>query len=185
MVLLSNSLFSLAAYPINATSNADAEFAYGAGQVSPIAAVNPGLVYDAGEADYVRMLCGEGYSTKNLRLVTGDHSSCTSANNGTALDLNYPSFALSAKNGKAFTASFSRTITNVGSATSSYKATITSPSDVKVSIEPDMFSFKSLMEKQSFTLKVEGVAKESVLSASLLLSDGAYYVRSPIVVYTS
>ena len=175
----------IAAYPMNATSNEDVEFAYGAGQVNPTAAVNPGLVYDAGEADYVSMLCGQGYSSKNLRIVTGDNSSCTSTNNGTVWDLNYPSFALSIKRGIAFSASFSRTITNVGSASSTYKATITSPSGLKASIEPSTFSFKSLTEKQSFRLKVEGVTKESVLSASLLLSDGVYYVRSPIVVYTS
>ena len=174
-----------AAYLMNATSNEDVEFAYGAGQVNPIAAVNPGLVYDAGEADYISMLCGQGYSTKNLRLVSGDNSSCTSTNNGTVWDLNYPSFALSIKNGKAFSASFSRTITNVGSTNSTYKATIMSPSALKASIEPSTFSFKSLMEKQSFKLKVEGRTEESVLSASLLLSDGVHHVRSSIVVYIS
>ncbi|ONK62169.1 uncharacterized protein A4U43_C07F1100 [Asparagus officinalis] len=173
------------AHRMNATSNEEMEFAYGAGQVNPVAAANPGLVYDADEADYVRMLCGQGYSTKNLQLVTGDNSSCTSTNNGTVWDLNYPSFALSVKTGIDFSATFNRTLTNVGSASSSYRATITSPSDLKVSIEPTTFSFKSLMEKKSFSLKVEGLTRESVLSASLLLSDGAYYVRSPIVVYTS
>lgn len=94
-----------------------------------MAAVNPGLVYDAGKADYVSMLCGEGYNTKNLQLVAGDIGSCTSANNRSELDLNNPSFAVSAISGKALSASFSRTITNIGSPTSSYKATIRCPSD--------------------------------------------------------
>ena len=33
---------------------------YGAGQLSPATARDPGLVYDASEGDYVAMLCEQG-----------------------------------------------------------------------------------------------------------------------------
>ncbi|KAJ6311826.1 hypothetical protein OIU77_013555 [Salix suchowensis] len=36
----------------------DAEFAYGAGHINPVRAINPGLVYDAGPNDYIKFLCG-------------------------------------------------------------------------------------------------------------------------------
>ncbi|RVW49268.1 Cucumisin [Vitis vinifera] len=54
------------AAPMSVKSNRDQEFAYGAGQIDPIKAAHPGLIYDAGEADYVKFLCGQGYNTKQL-----------------------------------------------------------------------------------------------------------------------
>lgn len=164
--------------------NSDAEFSYGAGQINPTRALNPGLVYDAGKADYISMLCGQGYSTKNLRLVTGDNSRCSTTNNGTARDLNYPSFALKVETGKKFSASFRRTITNVGLAKSTYRATVRCPAELKIRVKPSIFMFKSLMEKQSFVLEVKGMTSRPVVSASLELSDGAHLVRSPVIVYT-
>ncbi|KAE8727518.1 Xylem serine peptidase 1 isoform 2 [Hibiscus syriacus] len=47
---------------IMTTGNKDAEFAYGAGQLNPARAINPGLVYDIDEMSYVQFLCHEGYS---------------------------------------------------------------------------------------------------------------------------
>ncbi|KAJ6814974.1 cucumisin-like [Iris pallida] len=173
------------AYPMSASANPDMEFGYGAGQINPAAATNPGLVYDAGEADYVGMLCGQGYTTKNLQLITGDKSSCTSANNGTVWDLNYPSFALSVASGKAFAASYNRTVTNVGDAGSSYTPTVAGPEELKITVQPTELSFGSLLEKKSYTLKVEGATTAGMLSASIVWSDGVHSVRSPIVVYTA
>ncbi|XWS74896.1 hypothetical protein CRYUN_Cryun01aG0037700 [Craigia yunnanensis] len=106
------------AIPLSLETNTDAEFAFGSGHLIPSFTLNPGLVYDAGEIDYIKFLCGQGYSTRTLRLVTGDRSSCSEATNGTAWDLNYPSFALSASPGKSTRRIFHRTVTNVGSAVS-------------------------------------------------------------------
>ncbi|KAK1271809.1 hypothetical protein QJS04_geneDACA007671 [Acorus gramineus] len=171
------------ANPMNSTSNTDAEFAYGAGHINPIKAVNPGLIYDAGEADYVSMLCGQGYNTTKLRLVTGDNSTCSTANNSTARDLNYPSMAVTAVAGMPFTASFNRTVTNVGFPSSTYHPTLILPSGVKFDLIPDTLSFKAIGESQSFTLKLEGETSEFVVSASLVWSDGVHGVRSPIVLH--
>ncbi|KAL0922349.1 hypothetical protein M5K25_006327 [Dendrobium thyrsiflorum] len=102
------------AYVMSSTKNAEAELAYGAGHINPLASLSPGFIYDAQEIDYIKMLCGEGYISSILRLVTGDQSSCTSSNNGTILDLNYPTFALQTQHGKSFSTSFHRTVTNVG-----------------------------------------------------------------------
>ncbi|XP_020588217.1 LOW QUALITY PROTEIN: cucumisin-like [Phalaenopsis equestris] len=172
-------------YVMSSTKNADAEFAYGAGHINPLAALNPGLVYDAQEIDYIKMLCGEGYSTKNLRLVTGDQSSCTSANNGTVLDLNYPTFALKAQQGKSISASFQRTVTNVGVSNSTYKASVNAPPSLKITVEPNVLSFEALLEKKTFSIKLEGDAPKNIISAVLIWSDGTHNVRSPIVVYSN
>ncbi|KAH7678177.1 Peptidase S8 subtilisin-related protein [Dioscorea alata] len=119
------------AAPMMASKNTDAEFAYGSGHLNPAKAADPGLVYDACEADYVNMLCSQGYSTKNLRLVTGDNSTHCSRNRGSVWDLNYPSFALSVRSGHRFSARYPRTVTNVGLAKSVYRVKVTSPQNLK------------------------------------------------------
>ncbi|KAF6161081.1 hypothetical protein GIB67_007722 [Kingdonia uniflora] len=172
------------ANPMSTATNTDAEFAFGAGHINPVKAVVPGLIYDAGEADYVKMLCGSGYSTKNLRLVTGDASACSKVNNGTVWDLNYPSFALTLYKEGSFSATYHRTVTNVGSPGSVYKATINSPSGIKIKAIPSVLSFKTLGQKLSFALTVAGSIgnSASLISSTLIWDDGVYQVRSPIVV---
>ncbi|TKY56800.1 Cucumisin protein [Spatholobus suberectus] len=165
-------------------SNRDAEFAYGAGQIDPSKAVKPGLVYDAGESDYVRFLCGQGYSSKMLKLITGDNSSCSETTYGTARDLNYPSFALKATHSiPNVSGRFYRTVTNVGSPTSTYKATVTAPRGLKIKAIPSVLSFTSLGQKQTFVLTIDGAIDAATVSGSLVWDDGEFRVRSPIIVF--
>ncbi|KAJ9684393.1 hypothetical protein PVL29_016718 [Vitis rotundifolia] len=172
------------ALPMSAEKNLEAEFAYGAGQMNPVKAVDPGLVYDADKIDYIKFLCGQGYTTQTLQLVTGDNSVCSEATNGTVWDLNYPSFALSSFTFKSIAGVFTRTVTNVGSPVSTYKATVTgAPIGLQIQVVPDILSFTSLGQKLSFVLKVEGSIDKSVVSASLVWDDGVHQVRSPIVVF--
>ncbi|XP_019434178.1 PREDICTED: cucumisin-like [Lupinus angustifolius] len=168
-------------------TNRDAEFAYGAGQIDPSKAVNPGLIYDANEIDYVRFLCGQkGYTTRTLRLITGDKSSCSETTYGTARDLNYPSFALSVPPSNTnVSGSFKRTVTNVGLSSSTYKAIITAPQGLKIQANPNVLSFNYLGQKQTFVLTVEGTIETYLLSASLVWDDGKFQVRSPIAVFNA
>ncbi|KAK9169967.1 hypothetical protein Syun_002107 [Stephania yunnanensis] len=175
------------ASPMNVTRNPDREFAYGVGHLNLVKAIDPGLVYEAFEDDYVKMLCSIGYTSEKIKLITGNTStsSCPPNFKGTAKDLNYPSMAIVKYDIVKKEATFSRTVTNVGLANSTYKAVVTSPSELIVSVEPNVLFFKSLNEKQSFVVKVSAKASlhQEVLSASLVWSDGVHNVRSPIVVY--
>ncbi|KAI4313543.1 hypothetical protein L6164_026515 [Bauhinia variegata] len=172
------------AKPLSRKINHDAEFAYGAGQIDPIKAVNPGLVYDAGESDYINLLCAQGYTTRFLRRLTGHNSSCPETTNATARDLNYPSFALQTQLAKSTNATFKRTVTNVGSSVSTYKATVTvSSQGLKIQVNPSVLSFTSVGQKKTFELTIEGTIEETIASASLVWNDGNFQVRSPIVVY--
>ncbi|KAJ9684408.1 hypothetical protein PVL29_016726 [Vitis rotundifolia] len=155
------------ATPMNAKTNTDLEFAYGAGHLNPVKAANPGLVYDAGAADYIKFLCGQGYSTENLRLITGDNSTCTKATNGTVWDLNYPLL----------------TVTNVGSPVSTYKVKVTAPPGLTVKVEPSVLTFKSIGQKRTFTVTATAAGNERILSGSLVWDDGVFQVRSPIVAF--
>ncbi|KAL0303774.1 UNVERIFIED_CONTAM: Cucumisin [Sesamum radiatum] len=173
------------AAPMRVATNTDAEFAYGSGHIDPLNAKSPGLVYDMEEADYVSFLCGQGYSNKNLQLITGDNTTCTASNNATVYDLNYPSFTLSAASGASISRIFHRTVTNVGSASSTYRAAVIAPAELSIQVQPGILSFKSVGEKQSFTVTVTASVGDSVLSGSLVWDDGEYKVRSPVVAYAA
>ncbi|KAA8544119.1 hypothetical protein F0562_022131 [Nyssa sinensis] len=127
-----------------------------------------------------------GYRGKSLKLVTGDNSICSESTKTTAWDLNYPSFALYTPPLKSFTTIFHRTVTNVGTPVSIYKANVTAPPGLKIVVEPSILTFKSLRQRLSFAVTVEGRIQgaNTIISASLVWYDGVYQVRSPIVVYS-
>ncbi|XP_021908927.1 cucumisin-like [Carica papaya] len=172
---------------MDSRKNEDAEFAYGAGHIDPLKAIDPGLVYDASEADYVDFLCKEGYNTTLVRIISGDNSSCPSDQPGKAWDLNYPSFSLSLLDGETVMATYPRTVTNVGPANSIYHAKVSMPSPFTVEVEPTTLSFSEVGEKKSFTLKIYGspIVNTPIVSGSLEWTDGHHVVRSPIVVFNN
>lgn len=132
--------------------------------------------------DYIRFLCGQGYNKTTLPLVTCDYNSCSFGTTyASARDLNYPSFALKAARPKHhFSGSFYRTVTNVGLPV---WATLTGPKGINISVKPNVLSFTSLGERQTYVLTIDGKMKKSIGSASIIWDDGTYQVRSPIVVF--
>ncbi|KAI4305939.1 hypothetical protein L6164_029265 [Bauhinia variegata] len=166
-------------------SSEDKEFAYGSGHLNPIEAVNPGLVYELSRDDYVEMLCNIGYNTSKLRKITGDNSTCgVSPDRSLVRDLNYPALTIRVHPLQPFKVSFRRTVTNVGSANSTYEADIVPSSKVIITIIPHILSFKSLKEKQSFVVTIIGekMLVKSIVSSSLIWTDETHHVRSPIII---
>lgn len=170
---------------MSAVTNTDAEFAYGSGHIDPVKATDPGLIYDAGEIDYIKFLCGQGYNATQLQLLTGENITCSQETNGTVWDLNYPSFALSTQPGTSITRVFHRTVTNVWSASSTYKATIAASTGLNIQVQPEVLSFNSPGQKQSFVVTVEANLNKTTISGSLVWDDGMHQVRSPIVAHVS
>ncbi|KAG6734934.1 hypothetical protein I3842_01G294400 [Carya illinoinensis] len=170
--------------PMSAGKNPEAEFAYGAGNINPSKAPNPGLIYDIDAADYIKFLCrSQGYNTKSLQLLTGDNSSCSDVTNGTVNDLNYPAFALSTPPLTSINRVFNRIVTNVGSPTSTYRAILNSPLGLTIKVTPSILSFTSLGQKLPYTLTIEGTIDKFIVSASLTWDDSTFQVRSPIAVF--
>ncbi|XP_042955329.1 cucumisin-like isoform X2 [Carya illinoinensis] len=169
--------------PMSAGKNPEAEFAYGAGNINPSKAPNPGLIYDIDAVDYIKCLCGQGYNTKSLQLLTGDNSSCSDAINGTVNDLNYPAFALSTPPLTSINRVFNRIVTNVGSPTSTYKAILNYPLGLRIKVTPSILSFTSLGQKLPYTLTIKGTIDKFIVTASLTWDDGTFQVRSPIAVF--
>ncbi|XP_019099670.1 PREDICTED: subtilisin-like protease SBT4.5 [Camelina sativa] len=178
------------AQPMNTSTLSDhmAEFAYGAGHVSPIAAVHPGLVYELTISDHVTFLCGLNYTGKSLRLISGENSSCSEEqSHSLPRNLNYPSMTAKVAATEPFNLTFRRTVTNVGTSKSNYKAKVLGGSKLTVKVVPDSLSLKSMYQKKSFTVTVSGQGPEAdkLESAHLIWSDGIHSVKSPIVIYAT
>ncbi|KAK6160075.1 hypothetical protein DH2020_003456 [Rehmannia glutinosa] len=124
-------------------------------------------------------------TTETVQNLFKDNSiDCSKLKQVEVTDLNYPSMAIEVKKSVPLSASFSRTVTNVGLANSTYTATIDkSTSDCNITVEPATLSFKQMNEKKSFVVTVKGDQVRSMISSSLVWSDGVHFVRSPIVVY--
>ncbi|KAG6753460.1 hypothetical protein POTOM_043528 [Populus tomentosa] len=183
---LSSDFFFIATI-MDSGKNADAEFAYGSGQIDPLKALHPGIIYNASEADYVNFLCEEGYNTTLVRIISGDNSTCPSNELGKAWDLNYPTFALSLLDGETLMATFPRTVTNVGTPNSTYHAKVSMPSQFTVTVQPSVLSFSRVGEEKSFTVKITGapIVNTPIVSGSLEWTNGEYVVRSPIAVFNN
>nr|CAB3455949.1 unnamed protein product [Digitaria exilis] len=182
------------ATPTNTPGNSKTTaFKYGAGQLNPVKANNPGVVYDALENDYVAMLCAQGYNATQLALITGSNTTvCPDGSTAVSpSDLNYPTMAAHVEPGNNFTISFPRTVTNVGGANDAYDVkiiiAIEAAKDIAIDVSPSRLEFSAPYQKISFTVTVSGVAPldGQVHSAAIVWYNNEHEVRSPVVVYSS
>ncbi|GFP97764.1 cucumisin [Phtheirospermum japonicum] len=173
------------AYVMDPRKHEDLEFGYGSGQINPVSARDPGLVFDASEADYINFLCKQGYNTTTLRLVTGDNNTCANTSPGRGWDLNYPSFSLYIGDGEKIQGTFTRTVTNVGAAKSTYAASFHMPGSISVTVEPSVLTFSVIGQTQTFTVTVAGptLSQHPIVSGAIIWTDGTHVVRTPLVVY--
>ena len=119
-----------------------------------------------------------------LQLVSDGSNTCSSNDSDTVFDLNYPSFALSTNISVPINQVYRRTVTNIGSRSAMYKATIINPwKNLDIKVNPSVLSFTSLGEKQSFEVTIRGKIRRNIESASLVWNDGKHKVRSPITVF--
>lgn len=158
-------------------------FATGAGHVNPSRANDPGLVYDIEGQDYVAYLCGLEYSDREVGMITQKQVNCLEVSSIAEGQLNYPSFSI-LLGSEAQT--YTRTVTNVGEANSSYIVEISPPPGVNVVVKPERLDFKEEKEKVTYEVTLSRVASydanSSFSEGYLVWTWGKYLVRSPIVV---
>ncbi|WP_416377099.1 S8 family serine peptidase [Arthrobacter sp. CDRTa11] len=142
-------------------------FATGAGQVDVARVLDPGLVYDNTEDDYLRFIQGTG-------LDLGIPDLGTTA----PRDMNVASFALGALTGKT---EVTRTVTALTPGL--YRAQANVPG-VKVSVTPSVLNFEAAGEKRTFKVKFEntGAALGQFAMGSLVWQGAGKNITSPIAV---
>lgn len=162
---------------------------YGAGFVQPERAINPGLVYDMGPADYQNFLCALQYPLEMVIKIDPLSPSCPIPPPRVE-DLNLPSFyAVFFESSVAAnpTVSFFRTLTNVELAASTYTAAVIgAPPEFRFAVNPPTLVFTATGERQSFTLSVTSAVTSlatALTSVVLQWSDGIHIVQSPIIVH--
>ncbi|XAR59829.1 Tripeptidyl-peptidase II [Bertholletia excelsa] len=161
---------------------------FGAGHLNLGRALDPGLVYDITNNDYVNFLCAIGYGPKTIQVITRSPVKCP-AKRPAPENLNYPSLvALFPSSGGASSKSFLRTVTNVGPAESVYTVKVEPPKGVKVAVKSAKLAFSEKARKLSYIVTVTldsnnvVVDESGAVFGSLSWSDGKHVVRSPIVV---
>ncbi|XP_059633093.1 subtilisin-like protease SBT1.7 [Cornus florida] len=173
-----------------ATGMPSTPFDYGAGHVNPVAALDPGLVYDATVDDYIGFLCALNYTANQIYTLAKKDFTCKLGMKYSVGDLNYPSFSIplettSGKGGGSGAKSivkYTRTLTNVGTP-ATYKVSLSSETQaVKMLVEPESLTFSKLNEKKNYTVTFTASSMPSGITsfARLIWSDGKHVVGSPI-----
>ncbi|KAK4424063.1 Subtilisin-like protease SBT1.6 [Sesamum alatum] len=165
---------------------------YGAGHLNLDLAMDPGLVYDLTDNDYVSFLCAIEYGPKTIQVITRSQVSCP-MRKPLLENLNYPSITalfptrLTGVSSKTFF----RMVTNVGESNAVYRVRVEPPKGVKVSVKPERLVFSETTRRLGYYVTITVDSRNLVLDdsgavfGSLSWVDGKHVVRSPIVVTQS
>lgn len=166
-------------------------FDYGNGHVNPVAALDPGLVYDTTAQDYIDFLCAFNYTDDQIRTITRNNASCDPTAEYSLYDLNYPSFAAwyntNTTTGEK-TVTYHRNVTNVGGeSTYTVNVAVADPTKVKITVDPETLSFDAAGQSQIYSVtatlydpKLASLADYDLSSGRLTWSDGTHTVASSL-----
>ncbi|KAL5714143.1 hypothetical protein ACHQM5_016144 [Ranunculus cassubicifolius] len=160
---------------------------FGAGQVNPNKALDPGLIYDIEVEDYINFMCGLNYTSQQIQVITRRANyPCNQA----SIDINYPSFIVILNDTKSTSYIFKRVLTSVSDSQSVYHAAIQATTGMKVTVQPSTLAFGGKYSKAEFTVEVEVDVGGNRLESDYIGKygyliwhevNGKHVVRSPIV----
>ncbi|KAH0775009.1 hypothetical protein KY290_012146 [Solanum tuberosum] len=158
-------------------------FAIGAGHVNPSRANDPGLIYDIQPQDYVPYLCGLSYTDQQVSAILQKKVTCTISI--PEAELNYLSF--SNKLGSE-TQKYTRAVTNVGEANSTYTVEISPPEGVEITVSPSSLYFSKVKERITYQVTFKRSASGTVSNANfvqgyLKWSSDKHYVQVPLQLF--
>ncbi|KAJ9550428.1 hypothetical protein OSB04_014473 [Centaurea solstitialis] len=172
------------------TGNATTPYDFGAGHLNLDLAMDPGLVYDLTNEDYLSFLCSIGYGPKTIQVITRSPAACPMRRKPVPENLNYPSIAALFSTGKkgVLTKTVVRRVRNVGDVNSVYRVKVEAPKDVTVVVKPGKLVFSDKVRELSYYVTVKIDRRDLVMGVSgavfgsVSWVDGKHVVRSPLVV---
>jgi subtilisin family serine protease len=146
-------------------------FGYGAGQLNPVPASDPGLVYPQRQTSYTSFLCGVG-------ALPPDDPDCQALHGGMVpTDLNLASLSGDVMG----TLTFHRVVRNVGQAPATYTLSAAAVPGFNVTVSPSTLVLdKGGLGRYSVSVSVNGAAVDAWAEGALTWSDGTHVVRSPM-----
>ncbi|KAF8710033.1 hypothetical protein HU200_029760 [Digitaria exilis] len=160
--------------------------AAGAGLVWPQQAMDPGLVYDAGEKDYVEFLCTMNYTAAQIGVFVPGFAGCTATLPGGVVGgLNYPSFVAYLSNGAGVRV-LARTVTKVSEGPETYTNKVVAPYQlVEMTVTPATLEFAGQRnERKSYSVvfrtkkrPAPGMAQQF---GEIVWESDVHRVRSPV-----
>ncbi|URE38480.1 subtilisin-like [Musa troglodytarum] len=167
--------------PIRSHHGNDATpLSYGSGHIRPNSAMDPGLVYDLTNADYLDFLCSIGYNTEDMSSF--QNHTCPSRYK-LLEDFNYPAIVFPYHRDLQQTAT--RRLKNVGSP-GTYRIRYRTPAGFNVTVKPESLTFDEVGDEKEFTVYVQSTPREYIKSGWnsgwLVWSDGKHHVRSPLII---
>lgn len=157
----------------------------GSGEISPLRALSPGLVFETTTQHYLQFLCYYGYKDQVIRKLLGTNFSCSGKTSANLIsNINYPSISIARLDGnRSAQTTVSRTVINVGPSNSTYTATVDAPAGFLVSVLPNKLVFAKRGVKASYKVKFDvRNANKGYGFGSVNWSDGAHLVRTVFAV---
>ncbi|KAK8541974.1 hypothetical protein V6N12_014586 [Hibiscus sabdariffa] len=151
----------------------------GAGEISPLKALNPGLVFETTSEDYLRFLCYNGSPEKTIRSMSKTNFSCPRKSSDDLISgINYPSISISRLAKSEGFRTIKRTVTNVGLPNVTYTSIVQAPMGMDVKVSPKKITFVESVKRISFKVSFGGKeASTGYNFGTLTWSAGPYSVR--------
>ncbi|GMN32444.1 hypothetical protein TIFTF001_003684 [Ficus carica] len=116
---------------------------------------------------------GSGHYTDNeIQVITQKKPKCLEVKSIAEAQLNYPSFSI-ALGPTSSRQTYSRTVTNVGPPSSTYKVKVVSPRGVSVKVMPEVIKFTEVKQKATYnvTFSLRGYGRKKLMVQSNLGKD--------------
>ena len=151
----------------------------GVGEINPLKALNPGLVFETNLEDYIRFLCYYGYSNKIIRSVSKTNVTCPRTSPDLISNINYPSISIGTLKRNQNAKMITRTVTNVGTFNATYVAKVHAPEGLVVKVIPNKLVFSESVQRITYKVSFSGnKARGGYNFGSLTWLDDRHYVHT-------
>ncbi|KAI5082165.1 hypothetical protein GOP47_0001908 [Adiantum capillus-veneris] len=160
-------------------------FDVGCGLVNATAAMNPGLIFNAGYKDYVRFLCAVDGAAGEVKRALGKSCASIGASKELATNLNAPYITIAALEGRL---TVIREVMHVGNSTELYEVSVKVPEGVSLEVSPSIFML-DCKEAQRLEVTVEPSSsrRKSTPSFGSILFKGSHghSAQIPVVIIST